>query len=285
MYKNFEIAALDFNVKYRKFPQENAITQIQNFTNEIALALVIFGLLFIAFAKFKKEDELTAKLRLDALQWGILVNYILYYMAYISHVILIETGVYKAKGLFGPYGETDFNLYHLFTPLLIFVLRFYYLIYSRRDRFRVPKLTYLPYFPFRVVSKWGSFLCLTIPLLLQIDLNVIIEIDESLANKFWIALGICHLLLPLFLLLWAFSKNANEDEFTKQLRLESMQLAILFNYGLLLAANMFVFEGSFLGIMGLHMISPLLFFIIIFNFICNKHYWQVMREVKGGLLS
>ena len=48
-----------------------------NLTDELALTGIIVGLLFIAFAKEKHEDEFINKLRLESLQWALLVNYIL----------------------------------------------------------------------------------------------------------------------------------------------------------------------------------------------------------------
>src|SRR5688572_13364840 len=46
----------------------------QNLTDELALTGIITGLLFIAFAREKQEDEFINKVRLESLQWTVLVN-------------------------------------------------------------------------------------------------------------------------------------------------------------------------------------------------------------------
>jgi hypothetical protein len=52
-----------------------------NFTDEIALTGIILGLLFIAFAREKKEDEFINRTRLESWQWAVLINYILLLIA------------------------------------------------------------------------------------------------------------------------------------------------------------------------------------------------------------
>src|SRR3982074_1325476 len=46
-----------------------------NFTDEIALTGLILGLLFIAFAREKNEDEFIHHARLEGWQWAVLINY------------------------------------------------------------------------------------------------------------------------------------------------------------------------------------------------------------------
>lgn len=48
-----------------------------NLTDEIALTFTVIGLLLIAFSKEKKEDEFIQKIRLESLQWAVLVSYLL----------------------------------------------------------------------------------------------------------------------------------------------------------------------------------------------------------------
>lgn len=80
-----------------------------NFTNEIAALGVITGLLFIAFAREKVEDEMISQIRLESLQWSVYLNYILLAMA----VIFIHGGDFLAV-----------MTYNMFTILLIFIIRF-----------------------------------------------------------------------------------------------------------------------------------------------------------------
>src|SRR5438105_1271419 len=64
LYQNYQMAGLNFHV--RQHP-DLFLGANENFTDELALTLVIVGLLFIAFSRLKREDELTAQIRLNAL--------------------------------------------------------------------------------------------------------------------------------------------------------------------------------------------------------------------------
>ena len=56
--KKYEIPGFGFNLREkRNFLQGT----FENFTNELVIFLVVVGLLFIAFSKSKKEDELKMK--------------------------------------------------------------------------------------------------------------------------------------------------------------------------------------------------------------------------------
>ena len=80
-----------------------------NFTDEIALTGMITGLLFIAFAKEKREDEFISRTRLVSLQWAVLINYILLILA-----------TWFIHGL----AFIDVLMYNMLTVLLLFIIRF-----------------------------------------------------------------------------------------------------------------------------------------------------------------
>lgn len=92
---------------------------VENFTEELALTLLIAGLLILAFTRVKGEDERVRLIRLEAFQWSILVNFI---------IVL--------AGNWSLYGEGFFYLmvFNLFTPLIVFLLRFYYVLYVSEPR-------------------------------------------------------------------------------------------------------------------------------------------------------
>ncbi len=54
-----------------------------NLTDEVAALGLIIGLLFIAFAREKHEDEMIQQLRLESLQWSVYANYIILSLAII----------------------------------------------------------------------------------------------------------------------------------------------------------------------------------------------------------
>lgn len=84
-----------------------------NLTDELAALGVIAGLLLIGFSKEKVEDEMVGRLRLDALQWSVYVNYLI--------LALCILFVHGDKFM-------DVMVYNLFTVLLVFVVRFRWLM-------------------------------------------------------------------------------------------------------------------------------------------------------------
>lgn len=86
-----------------------------NFTDELAAVGVIISLGFIAFSKEKIEDEAIQFFRLEALQWAVYANYL---------VLIISILVV--------YGSTFFQVmtYNMFTVLIIFILRFRYILFQ-----------------------------------------------------------------------------------------------------------------------------------------------------------
>lgn len=86
---------------------------IFNFTDEIATIGSIIGLLLIAFSKVKYEDEYVSKLRLESLQWAIYVNF---FLLIVSTILIHGMSYYSVI------------VYNMFTPLIIFIIRFYYLL-------------------------------------------------------------------------------------------------------------------------------------------------------------
>lgn len=68
----------------------------------------------------------------------------------------------------------------------------------------------------------------------------------------------------------AFSKEKIEDEFIYKLRKDSLVWAIIFNYIILIIAIMFIFDLTFFHVLVFNMFTPLIFFIIRFNFLKLK---------------
>ena len=87
-----------------------------NFTDEIAAIGTIVGLLLVAFSRVRIEDEYVSKIRLESLQWAIYLNFALLILA----TIFIH-------------GMAFFNVivYNMFTPLLLFIIRFHYILFMK----------------------------------------------------------------------------------------------------------------------------------------------------------
>ena len=82
---------------------------------EIVGILLICGLLFIAFAKEKAEDEFIARLRLESLVWATYVNYII---LAISILFIYDMVFFWVL------------IINMFTILLFFLLRFNWILYK-----------------------------------------------------------------------------------------------------------------------------------------------------------
>ena len=92
----------------------DSIFDRQDLTDEIALSGIIIGLLLIAFSREKQEDEFISKIRLESLQWSVLINYIL---------LLTATWVVYSVSYI------DVMMYNMLTVLLIFIVRFHILLW------------------------------------------------------------------------------------------------------------------------------------------------------------
>lgn len=125
----------DFNFSFLEYTstvirQESDGTQLSvsdlaNYTDEVALTGMIIGLLLIAFSREKEEDEFINKIRLESLQWAILVNYIL--------LIIATWAVYG-------FNFIDVMIYNMLTVLLIFIIRFHILIWRNNYSAKHPNM-------------------------------------------------------------------------------------------------------------------------------------------------
>ncbi len=100
------------------FSENNGLISIikNSIIDELLCISIIAGGLLVGFSKEKIEDEFIARIRLNSLKWAILVNY----------------GVLLFSILF-LYDSNFLNvmIYNMFTPLIIFVLRFNYVVYKK----------------------------------------------------------------------------------------------------------------------------------------------------------
>ena len=89
------------------------LTDNINLTDELALTGIITALLFIAFAREKTEDEYIAHTRLESLKWAVLINYVL---------------LLAATWLVHGFAYIDVMMYNMLTVLIIFIIRFNYML-------------------------------------------------------------------------------------------------------------------------------------------------------------
>lgn len=67
-----------------------------------------------------------------------------------------------------------------------------------------------------------------------------------------------------------FSREKVEDEFIYKLRKDSLVWALIVNYTILILATLFVYNFAFFDVLIFNMFTPLIFFIIRFNFLKRK---------------
>lgn len=91
--------------------EKSILDDMINLTDELALTGIIIGLLFIAFSREKVEDEFISKMRLESLQWAVLINYIL---------LIVATWLVHG------FAYIDVMMYNMLTVLIIFIIRFHY---------------------------------------------------------------------------------------------------------------------------------------------------------------
>ena len=86
-----------------------------NITQTLIGVLFIIGGLLIMFSKEKIEDEYITKIRLTSLLWAVFINYILLILAFIFVYNLAFISV---------------MICNMFTILIIFIIRFHFLLYK-----------------------------------------------------------------------------------------------------------------------------------------------------------
>lgn len=120
LFFDFELEFLDAKVFYiysESFlnPGNTLGFDSNNITNEIVGILFIIGSIFVAFSRESHEDEFIAKTRLESLVWATYANY----------AILIFCFLF-----FYDFGFFYVMIFNMFTILIFFIIRFYYILYK-----------------------------------------------------------------------------------------------------------------------------------------------------------
>jgi hypothetical protein len=88
-----------------------------NITDEIVGVLFIIGALFVAFSKEKNEDEFIEKTRWESLVWATYINYFILIFCFLFF--------YNTSFLW-------VMIFNMFTILIFFILRFYFILYMSK---------------------------------------------------------------------------------------------------------------------------------------------------------
>ena len=116
-FNGFDITVKTFSLfSDELFGKTKFLTFVQaDLTNTIVGVLFIIGALMVSFSKEKNEDEFIANLRLSSLLWAVLVNYFLLLIGFLFIYDLAFINVMT---------------YNMFTVLIIFIIRFNYILYK-----------------------------------------------------------------------------------------------------------------------------------------------------------
>jgi hypothetical protein len=98
-----------------KFADNSGLLNSEHVFTASAIVLIILGLLFIAFAKEKIEDEQIMQLRLDSLQWATYLNYFL-----IIICVVFSSNLHLR----------DMMVINIWMPLIFFITRFKWRLYK-----------------------------------------------------------------------------------------------------------------------------------------------------------
>jgi hypothetical protein len=96
----------------------------QNITGTIFGICCILGALMVAFAKEKNEDEFISKRRLESLLWATILNYLILIFCFI---------------FFYEFGFMYVMIFNMFTILILFIIRFNYVLYRSSKSLRYEK--------------------------------------------------------------------------------------------------------------------------------------------------
>lgn len=245
----------------------------QDLSNELAVFLTVLGLLFLGFAKQFREDELVARMRLNALQWGVYIYLIFYLASLVISEEMIE---------FFRISEYRSEL-NIILPLLFFNLRFYYLFKMKADVFELGDLKLFPYSPYlvsgRVMGVIGFGLCM---IFFYYYINGPWFSSESEVKWYEepIYSRISFLIMMLGLFWWSFSKRKYEDEGTTQLRLNALQIAFYTHYILILVGTATIFSLSYLLFLTIVQGTLLVFNVIFLEVFLLRQKMSLKKEER-----
>ncbi|WP_295668976.1 hypothetical protein [uncultured Mucilaginibacter sp.] len=119
----------------------------------------------------------------------------------------------------------------------------------------------------------------------SVDLHQVVPSHQNAQNDIHtgvIGMRLHHdifiLLIVSGLLFIGFSKEKIEDEQISQIRLDSLQWAVYFNYALFIVCVLFIYGVHFIPVLIFNIISPLIFFIIRFRW----KIYQLNRSLKNN---
>ncbi len=264
----------DYLERFLRYGMDHIAKGSDTFADELATTLIVTGLIFIGFSKIKREDKQTVKIRLDALYWTVLVNCLLVPTCFIIPMIgdFFKFPIVKrSEDIF-----YNFIVYNFFIALLIFIFRFYYMLYKSRRKKALKPLYLLPYKPYSSIGKIAS-----IPFILLLIAEIVSFVFSINIYRGGDIPAVIFIGFPVFLFLWIGSKEKNELRTIAKTRLKAMQIAFYINYSLFIVATWAIYGFDYLAVIMICLISVQLIFLMVFYF----QLYQQRKKHTGALLA
>jgi hypothetical protein len=128
-------------------------------------------------------------------------------------------------------------------------------------------------------DKFDELLVTNVYSLFSFEKTLLTEHTENIigSNGFrWIKNGLVDEILTTLIivsgLVNSFSKEIIEDELISKLRSDSLTLSLYLSYGILIIANILIYEFTFLYVLVFNLFLIILFFNMIFKFKLYQHY-------------
>jgi len=221
-----------------------------NLTDEIAISFFVTGMIFIGFSRLKNENELTNKLRLNALYWSVLINILIILIDVIGEFV---GELFRIPALTHHAG---FLSYDAFVVLPIFIARFYYLVHKSKKEKQSEQIYMLPFKPYNLIWKVGSLF-----FIISMVASLTFPVIDTLLKQFPDCIII---LFPACLLIWIWSKEKNETDLVKDIRTKAMQIAMYVNYTVFLITTWLIYGFDYLVVQVVSILSLPIIFLIVF---------------------
>lgn len=104
-----------FSLTTQTFSGDHSHWFKNNITDEVVAILFTIGALLAGFSKQQNEDEYIAVIRLESLVWATYINYAILIL---SMLFVFDAGFFTVM------------IFNMFTILIIFILRFNYMLYK-----------------------------------------------------------------------------------------------------------------------------------------------------------
>ncbi|HTE00947.1 MAG TPA: hypothetical protein VK668_16765 [Mucilaginibacter sp.] len=250
----------------------NIFLGMNTLTDELFTTLIIIGFIFIGFSRSKNGLVSSNNIHLKALYWSVLANCILTAGCFLISLL----GELCKFATVEKLGFTYVYFYNFFILLLIFIARFYYLLYKAKRGKPINPVYLLPHKPYSIAGKiiGALFILLSIASLMPF-----LKIGTNSDAFNFILIGV----LPFFLL-WIWSKEKTENEVVASIRLQAMQIAVYVNCSLFLIATWVFYSGDYILVFSAALVSIQIIFMIVFYFMLYNAR-RIVQRPAGNVLG